>query len=255
MLVVNVGNTGITAAVRRAGTGDPAGWEFAPRTTRATPDAAAAQAVLASELAELARAHDVARVAVVSVVPRVTAALLAALPGARACDHTAPLPYALAVVEPAAVGADRYCNAAAAVGAGLRDALVVDMGTATTFDVLRDGVFVGGLIAPGVATAARALGARAARLPEVPPAPSAADPAPDTVGAMAAGSYLAGVHGVIGTVDALQARHGPLPVVLTGGLAPLVADRRGDFATTAAWRIDPDWTLRGAALLRDAMPD
>lgn len=188
-------------------------------------------------------------VAVASVVPLVGDPLLAALPGARPADHRAALPFETTVVRPEAVGADRYCNMTAAVAAGWRHALVVDAGTATTFDVLRDGVFVGGLIAPGLDFAGRALGERAARLEPVAIEPTIATPRTDTAGALAAGSYLVGAYGVLGVIAALLEVAGPIPVVFTGGLAPLIRRCAGLPPSAADWTWDPDWTLRGAALL------
>ena len=177
MLVVDVGNTRTSAAVwtppRAAATGDI---RFSEIEHRPTPRDASGRAELLDALLAFARRHGLRRAAVASVVPEVTASLMAGLPGAVAADHTAPLPFTLALAEPAATGADRFCDMAAAAGDGLRDALVVDMGTATTFNVLRAGVFVGGLIAPGASLAAGALGERAARLHPVVPAPGPADP-------------------------------------------------------------------------------
>ncbi|MDO9694676.1 MAG: type III pantothenate kinase [Candidatus Latescibacteria bacterium] len=250
MLVVDVGNTRTSAAVwtplGTIATGDILFREFAHRPT---PRDASGRAELLGALLAFARRHGLRCAAVASVVPEVTTLLMAGLPGAVAADHTAPLPFALALAEPAATGADRFCDMAAAAGAGLRDALVVDMGTATTFNVLRAGVFVGGLIAPGASLAAGALGERAARLHPVVPAPGPADPQPDTHGALVAGCYLVGVHGVVGTAAALLARHGPLDVVLTGGQSVLLGDAASPFPGTERWRRDPLWTLRGAALL------
>lgn len=250
MLVVDVGNTRTSAAAwSPAGANATDDIRFAELLHLPTPRDSAGREQLLDGLAAFARRHGLRRAAVASVVPEVTAVLLAGLPDAVAADHTAPLPYALALVEPAATGADRFCDLAAAAGAGLRDALVVDMGTATTFNVLRAGVFVGGLIAPGAALAAGALGERAARLHPVVPKPSPADPCPETHGALVAGCYLVGAHGVVGTALALVARHGPLDVVLTGGQAGLLGDAATFFPGTERWRRDPLWTLKGAALL------
>jgi len=250
MLVVDVGNTRTSAAVwSPADATGTDGIRFAELVHLPTPRDGDGRARLCDGLAALARRHDLRRAAVASVVPEVTAVLLAGLPGAVAADHASPLPFATALAEPAATGADRFCDMAAAVGAGLRDALVVDMGTATTFNVLLGGVFVGGLIAPGAALAARALGERAARLHPVVPAPVPAEAQPDTHGALVAGCYLVGVHGVVGTVGALLDRHGALTVVLTGGQSGLLGDDAAPFPGTKRWRRDQLWTLKGAALL------
>jgi pantothenate kinase type III len=180
-------------------------------------------------------------VVLVSVVPRVTDLLAGLAPGLRHADHRSPLPFEHRLLDPAATGADRLCNMAGAVAAGLAGALVVDVGTATTVDVLRDGVYEGGVIAPGMAFAQQQIGAGAARLAPVPFGPVPLVAARGTAAALAAGGFHAGVGGVEALVAGLQREHGPLPVVVTGGLAGHLAG--------PGRLLDPDWTLRGAASL------
>jgi len=241
-MLIDVGNSSITIAADPDASGNV---EFVE--THALPADSASEQSLITRVSELTLDFDSSRTAISSVVPRLTGLLREALPGCFVVDHETAFPFALAVADPAAVGADRFCNLAAAAAEGWTTALVVDAGTATTFDVLRDGVFVGGLIAPGLRLAADALGARAARLPQVAPRPLPATPAPDTVGAMAAGAYHVGARGVLGTLEALRADLADPPVVLTGGLAPLIIDAHA--GGSGAWRHDPLWTLRGLAYL------
>jgi len=106
------------------------------------------------------------------------------------------------------------------------------------------GEFLGGLIAPGMAFAARSLQETAALLWEVPFAPCALRAGRDTDEALAIGAFHVGVQGILGTVAALLERYPRCAVVVTGGLAEHVA-RPG-------WRRDPDWTLRGLAALAAA---
>src|SRR5207248_11358972 len=81
-------------------------------------------------------------------------------------DAKAGLPIVLDVDEPLTVGADRLINTLAASRLFKRDAIVVDLGTATTFDcITADGVFLGGVIAPGVMMMAEALSRKTAKLP------------------------------------------------------------------------------------------
>jgi type III pantothenate kinase len=81
-------------------------------------------------------------------------------------DGGSALPIRLAVDEPMSVGADRIVNTLAASRLYGRDAIVVDLGTATTFDcITADGVFLGGVIAPGVRTSAETLFRRTSKLP------------------------------------------------------------------------------------------
>ncbi len=188
-------------------------------------------------------------VVVVSVVPAVTEALLAGLAEVRVVDHRDVSGFAVGVDDATATGADRFANMAAAAAMGWSSALVVDVGTATTFDVLRDGVFVGGLIAPGPAMAAEALGDRAARLTPVPFAFMPLVPGRGTSEAMSAGSFHVGIQGVSGVLISLRRSLGDPPVVLTGGLAGLVADPAAGAGLPDDLLVDQDWTLKGAALL------
>ena len=206
-----------------------------------TPSAESGADLLLRELVALRRDSGAELLVLVSVVPRVDQLIRTALPASVCIDHTTGLPFAVGVEQPATVGADRYCNVAAACFAGLSDALIVDAGTATTFDILRAGEFIGGLIAPGMAFAAARLGESAARLEAVPFAPCPLDAGRDTAAAMSRGAYHVGRHGVLGTIAALHERYGDMPVVLTGGL--------GEMLGTDAGAYDRDWTLRGAALL------
>lgn len=206
-----------------------------------TPGSAADEAAFVSGAGGLLAAAGDVPVVVVSVVPRVEALLRGLAREMRCADHAASLPFRHRLADPAATGADRLCNVAAAVGAGLDAALVVDAGTATTIDVLVGGVFIGGVIAPGMAFALEQLGRRAARLRPVPFAPVPLAAGIDTFDAMSAGAFHAGVGGVEALISGLGHVHGPLPVVVTGGL--------GRFLERPDRFYDPQWTLRGAAFL------
>lgn len=179
-------------------------------------------------------------VVLVTVVPEV----IEWLPGdidLEVVDHNSELPYDLAVSKPAQVGPDRLCNVAAAAAAGLGSALIVDAGTATTFDVLLEGSFVGGMIAPGMASAAVGLADQAARLEAVPFTPAGWEAGPDTRSAMEAGAWHTGRGGILHTVSGLLEHYGEMQVILTGGLGIHLRD--------SGWHFDPHWTLRGAAVL------
>lgn len=239
LLLVDVGNSRTVAATAVA---MPAGTVVGPIAevfAAATPTGGDGAAALAAELLSLA--PDDATVGVTSVVPAVTAALRAAHPDVRAVDHTWRFPFTVSVTGPETVGADRWCNVAAAVGENLADAIVVDAGTATTIDVLDAGAFVGGLIAPGMAFAARKLQESGARLWTVPFASCPLAPGHDTATALQAGAYHVGRQGVLGVVRELAGRYPRAQVVVTGGL--------GGHLEQVGWRHDPRWTLRGLARL------
>jgi len=176
----------------------------------------------------------------ISVLP-VIAQLLADQEGVVVADHERDLPFEFDVADISQVGPDRLCNMAAAASSGLSDALVVDAGTATTFDLLLDGVFRGGMIAPGMAFAARQIGEVAARLEPVPFGPTSWDVGRGTEDAMAAGAWQAGIGGVLAVVTGLKCRYGDLPVIITGGL--------GHHLQIPGSYLDPQWTLRGGAIL------
>jgi pantothenate kinase type III len=248
-VIVDAGNTNTrfvawTAADRLPRCAGGA-WQPAPPLRElgrlATPGSFAEEAAFVAEASGLLAVAGDVPVVVVSVVPRVEALLRGLAPELRCADHTAFLPFAHRLADPSATGADRLCNVAAAVGADLGGALVVDAGTATTIDVLVEGVFVGGVIAPGMAFALEQLGARAARLRPVPFAPVPLAAGVDTFEAMSVGAFHAGVGGVEALISGLRDQHGPLPVVVTGGLGRFL-DRPDRFC-------DPQWTLRGAAAL------
>ena len=148
--------------------------------------------------------------------------------------------------NPREVGADRIVNAVAAYTWAKAAVIVVDFGTATTFDcVTPKGEYLGGVIAPGVQISAEALFSRAARLHRV----EIALP-PRVVGKNAAHSMQSGiVYGYAGLVDGLCARltrelgH-PSRIVATGGLARLIAPQ-----TESIEAVDDDLTLTGLRLL------
>ncbi len=175
----------------------------------------------------------------VSVIPAFTDLFVRRYPAGMVVGRVVDLPFPHDIRQPETVGPDRWANVAAAVGAGLQDALIVDAGTATTVDLLRAGRFVGGLIAPGLAFAARCLAAHGALLPETAFGPQPADVGRDTTEALQRGAWLAGTGGVEAMLSRLMEKYGPLPVILTGGLGPhLMAPGR---------HLDSLWTARGAA--------
>jgi len=127
--------------------------------------------------------------------------------------------------NPREVGADRIINAVAAYDRHRAGCLVVDFGTATTFDVVTPkGEYLGGAIAPGIGISADALFHAAAKLPRVELARPRSVIGKNTVSSMQSGL----VYGYVGLVDGIVERMRaevdfPLKVIATGGLAPLIA--------------------------------
>ncbi len=144
--------------------------------------------------------------------------------------------------KPSEAGADRLVNAIGAHAVYPGDLIVIDSGTATTFDVIAaDGGFEGGVIAPGINLSMEALHAAAAKLPRVAIRRPEKTIGRDTVGAMQAGvfwGYIALIEGLIIRIREEWGR--PMTVVATGGVASLFQG-----ATNAIDHFDSDLTIRG----------
>jgi type III pantothenate kinase len=254
LLAVDVGNSNVTigsfrngslVAVRRAST---------PRAGTADELELLVEGLLRLDDAAFA---DVSAVVAASVVPAVGTALEAVTarrerPLLLAGAGTVPLP--IRVDRPGDVGPDRLVNALAASRLHGLPAIVVDLGTATTFDcVAHDGAFVGGVIAPGVELGLAALASGTARLPRVELRTPERAIGRDTAAAMQSGTVLghvAMVQGLLGRArrelaDAGDRAPADVHVVLTGGLsrAPFAGSIEGVEA------VDPDLTLKGLAIL------
>ncbi|MEL6196577.1 MAG: type III pantothenate kinase [Pseudomonadota bacterium] len=152
------------------------------------------------------------------------------------------LPVAVRVDNPAEVGADRLVNTVAAFRRYGGDLIVVDFGTATTFDVVAgDGAYVGGVIAPGVNLSLDALHQAAAHLPRIDVTQPQAVLGRNTVACLQSGIFW----GYVGLIEGICARlaverETTMTVIATGGLSPLFA--RG---TTTIEAVDADLTVRG----------
>lgn len=151
------------------------------------------------------------------------------------------------------VGSDRLVNAGAAHRRYGGPLIVIDFGTATTFDVVDDdGNYFGGVIAPGINLSLDALHMAAAKLPRVAVQKPASVIGKRTVPAMLSGIYWGYVGLIEGLLERIKTEYGkPMKVVATGGLAPLFAE-----ATDAIEHLDTDLTLRGLAqiYLRNRTP-
>ncbi len=144
--------------------------------------------------------------------------------------------------NPAEIGADRLVNAAAAWKRYKQALIVVDFGTATTFDIVSgEGDYIGGIIAPGVNLSLDALQRAAAKLPNVAIQPPAKVIGTNTVGAMQSGIYYGYVGLVEGIVARIKKEYGKsMKVIATGGLSPLYAK-----ACAAIEALEPDLTIWG----------
>jgi type III pantothenate kinase len=153
--------------------------------------------------------------------------------------------------NPNEVGADRIVNAVAAFQRYQCELIVIDFGTATTFDVItQKGEYLGGAITPGIGISAEALFARASKLPRVeifkPPASVIGK---DTIGSMQSGiivGYACLVDGMVQRIRAERQAHSK--VIATGGLAPLIQN-----VSTTIEAVEPDLTLEGLKIIADSL--
>jgi type III pantothenate kinase len=250
LLVIDAGNSHVTVGLARDGA-LVASRRAATRSS-ATPDELE---VLLEGLLRL-DGHGLsglAAVAVASAVPALADAFEAIaarreIPCAVATAGTIPM--AVHVDRPGEVGPDRLVNAYAAAHLLGTPAIVVDCGTATTFDAVDSrGAFVGGAIAPGLQLGLEALAARTARLPLVELRVPDAAIGRDTASAIRVGTVLGHrtmIEGILGRIRLeLAAGAGIAPhevrAILTGGLSMLPWAR----TIEGLDGIDPDLTLKG----------
>lgn len=146
------------------------------------------------------------------------------------------------IEKPNEAGADRLVNALGGFIAYGGPLIIVDSGTATTFDVVgSDGAFEGGVISPGINLSMQALHTAAAKLPRIAIARPDRVVGKDTVGAMQSGIFWGYVGLIEGLITRIKAEYEhPMTVVATGGVASLF-----EGATNAIDHFDPDLTLRG----------
>lgn len=246
LLVFDVGNTETTVGLFEGET-LRGHWRIQSDAAR-TPDEMAllVRGLLAADDLD---ARAVVGVAIGSVVPALTAMLAEACERATGApvlviDASSPLPIRLDVDEPMTVGADRLLNTLAASRLFGRDTIVVDLGTATTFDcITADGVFLGGVIAPGVRTSAETLFRRTSKLPATELVPPVRVIGRRTEECIRAGVVLGSAESIDGLVRRIKADWPTetIPyVVATGGLAPVLAPFCRELE-----HIDPYLTLVG----------
>ncbi len=251
LLVIDVGNTNIVYGLFD---GTKLVHQFRVETSRGrTSDEYAV--VVHQLLAMRSVPHSEVKAAIVaSVVPAVTEPMLHLVRTGFGFEAELVGPgmktgMPILIDNPREVGADRIVNAVAAFDRYKAGLVVVDFGTATTFDcVSPKGEYLGGVIAPGINISADALFARAARLPRV----EIAKP-PRAVGKNTQHSMQSGiVYGYVGLVDGLVTRlidelgYADCPVVATGGLARLIAP-----LSRMIRDVDDELTLTGLRLLHE----
>ncbi len=250
LLVIDIGNTGVTIGV------------FDGEELRATYNMATAIHRTADEYAALMldfihhqglHTADIKGVALCSVVPPLTSTFQQLF---RRYFKVSPLVVAAGVRtgvrilldNPREVGADRIVNVAAAHHLYGGPVIITDLGTATTFDtVSKDGDYLGGAIAPGIATSVEALFVRAAKLPLIELVRPKHAIGTNTDAAMKSGIIFGYVGLIEGIVSRIQQELGEKArVVATGGYAELIAKE-----TQVIDTVNPSLTLIGLRLIYD----
>ncbi|MDT8341336.1 MAG: type III pantothenate kinase [Longimicrobiales bacterium] len=248
-LVVDVGNTETVVGVVEGASQLRGHWRISTKVPRTEDEFGY---LLRGLLGEAGFGRErLTRAVVGSVVPATTAVLRPTLEGlvhgpVFVVDPGVSLPVRLEVDEPRTVGADRIVNTLAARAFFHRDTVVVDLGTATTFDCITwDGVFVGGVIAPGVSAGLEWLAARTAKLPSVEFAPPGSVVGRRTETCIQSGIFYGVVDALDGMVHRIRSEweRPDALVVATGGYAALV----GTHCRTVE-RVEPWLTLYGLAL-------
>src|SRR5579885_398919 len=249
LLAIDAGNTNIVFAVHD-GKAIRAEWRSATVATRTADE----YAVLLDPLLQLQGLEfgDIHSAVISTVVPAAIFDLRLFCRRYLKCeavvvgDPDVDLGIRVLTDRPAAVGADRLVNAVAAHERYKGALIVVDFGTATTFDIVSEnGDYEGGVIAPGVNVSAEALHQAAAMLPRVAVQRTQNVIGKDTVPAMQSGLFW----GYIGLIEGLIARikeeYGrPMTVIGTGGLANPFHRQ-----TSVIDHLDPDLTIRGLVMI------
>lgn len=248
LLAVDIGNTNIHCGLWRGGR-----WEHAWRAHTVASKMADEYAVLLNSFLDMAGLSysAIGGVAIGSVVPRLTTAFVELSERYLHLDplvvtHATNTGVTVAIDQPEQAGADRIINSAAVMALYGGAAIVIDFGTATTFDVVSaDGAYQGGAIAPGINLAHDALVSRAARLHKIDLAPPPSPIGKNTAHAMQSGIFLGYVALVEGMVARLKAvMGGEVKVIATGGLAPVFQRQ-----TAVIDLIAPELTLDGLRLI------
>ena len=253
-LVVDVGNTETVVGLAAKTTEVTAHWRISSNVPR-TPDELTAllRALLAGDSID---SGAIQRGVIGSVVPSLNAVWAESIgrvigKEVLAVGPASKLPIELDVEEPLTVGADRIANTLAAREIYRRDTIAVDLGTATTFDcITREGVFVGGVISPGLQAGLDWLSARTAKLPRVELQPPRKVIGRRTEACIQSGVFYQAVDAVDGIVRRIKEEWDKPDafVVATGGFSHVVATH-----LTTVDQIEPLLTLYGLAIAGELM--
>lgn len=248
-IVADVGNTETVLGLYDLDTGAlTRHWRISTKVPRTEDEL---RLLLRGLLQDGGQPPELARGVIGSVVPAVTRALESVLSSLVSgncfvVSAASALPIKLDVEEPLSVGADRIVNTLAARERFGRDTIAVDLGTATTFDcITADGVFCGGVIAPGVSAGLDWLARSTAKLPKVELVPPEDVVGRRTETCIQSGVFYSAVASVDGMVERIRREWGgdDVVVVATGGFASVIGPHCESVAL-----VEPFLTLDGLAL-------
>jgi len=248
-IVVDVGNTETVVGVATSPTELATHWRISSGVPRTADEMTALiRTLLAGDGISAAEIEQGVVGSVVPSVNHVWMKTLGTIVGGNVVTvgPTSPLPIRLDVDEPYTVGADRIVNTLAACRLYGRDTIAVDLGTATTFDcITSDGVFLGGVISPGLPAGLDWLAARTAKLPRVELRPPEAVIGRRTETCIQSGVFYQAVESVDGIVRRIKVEwdRPDAYVVATGGYAGVIGPHLGTVD-----EISPFLTLYGLAM-------
>lgn len=253
LLAIDVGNTNVHLGLWRENT-----WALSWRARTVADKMPDEYAVLVRNFLNSADVGSkaITGVVIASVVPPLTSAFVELVRRYHQIEplvvtSKTPTGITIAIDQPEQAGADRIVNAAAVVALYEPPAIVIDFGTATTFDVISSNKeYRGGAIAPGIGIAHDALVSRAARLHKVDLVPPPSPIGGNTIHAMQSGlfwGYVSLVEGLVQRIKTeMQQTEGdtPVKVIATGGLAALFKTH-----TTLIDEVAPELTLDGLRII------
>lgn len=244
LLAIDTGNTHTTIALYDI-SGERGSWRISTDGRRTADE----YAMVLTGMLEMSgvRLQDVERVVLGSVVPAATFNLGWLCRKHLGCEPLVvstkiDLGVEVRIDNPEEAGADRLVNTLGGFETYGPNLIIIDIGTATTFDIVdEDGAYCGGIIAPGPHTSLESLHHAAAKLPKVDIEQPDRVVGKSTVGGMQSGifwGYVSLIEGLVARTKQEMAR--PMTVITTGGLAVLFAK-----ATPAIDHYDSDLTMRG----------
>jgi len=253
LLAIDIGNTHTVGALYDA---DRIVFDWRMVTADQSADALASEVRSQCSKASV-ELSAITAVGISSVVPAVTGAYVSMASALFdvspvVIDGSLDLGIAIRDNDPLAVGADRLCNAIAGFAKYGGPLIIVDFGTATTYDIVaKNGDYLGGVIAPGVETSAADLHRRAARLPRVDLTLPDSIIAKDTVSSMQAGILYGAIDGLEGMVkrlsDELERTEGTRPTVIgTGGFSTFIS-----MHSKAISALEPHLVLDGVRIISE----